>query len=354
MPNLEFSSLCQQLSLSSPALQTVDAWPAEQLQALADTEVLGWLIPEEFGGGDVSPLELVRGYMQLASACLPTTFILTQRNAAIQRLVRCENPPLKSDLLPDLVSNELFVTVGISHLTTSRQHLKKPAVAVTQVDTGFIFDGSVPWVTGADKANCIVTGGTLEDGRQVLAVMDTACEGVSIEDPVPLMALNATRTASVNLRQVYVPDTDVVFGPAENVMQLGGVGAGSYTTSALAIGHAAGALTALKVEAERRPDLTSICDSFQSSIDATKADLENAVQLEAAETPDELGVENMRRRCNSLALRTTQAYLAASKGAGFVSAHRASQLVQEAMFFLVWSCPQQVALANMRELAAEI
>jgi hypothetical protein len=63
-------------------------------------------------------------------------------------------------------------------------------------------------------------------------------------------------------------------------------------------------------------------------------------------TPD-----SIRTRANSLALRSTQALLAASKGAGFVSGHFAERAVREAMFFLVWSCPAPVVAAALRELA---
>ncbi|MFP6763945.1 MAG: hypothetical protein VB858_10010 [Planctomycetaceae bacterium] len=67
--------------------------------------------------------------------------------------------------------------------------------------------------------------------------------------------------------------------------------------------------------------------------------------------PLHLAAETLRRKSNSLALRSTQAALAASKGAGFVSGHPAARMASEAMFFLVWSCPQPVVLANIRELA---
>jgi hypothetical protein len=50
-------------------------------------------------------------------------------------------------------------------------------------------------------------------------------------------------------------------------------------------------------------------------------------------------------------LRATQSLLAASKGAGFVSGHFAERAVREAMFFLVWSCPQPVVRAALREFA---
>ena len=65
----------------------------------------------------------------------------------------------------------------------------------------------------------------------------------------------------------------------------------------------------------------------------------------------ELTNESLRQRSNSLVLRAAQAYLAASKGAGFTASHAASRAVRESMFFLVWSCPQAVIEANLREFA---
>jgi alkylation response protein AidB-like acyl-CoA dehydrogenase len=59
----------------------------------------------------------------------------------------------------------------------------------------------------------------------------------------------------------------------------------------------------------------------------------------------------LRQRANSLALRASQAALAAAKGAGYVAGHPAGRLCREALFFLVWSCPQPVLQANLCELA---
>jgi hypothetical protein len=50
-------------------------------------------------------------------------------------------------------------------------------------------------------------------------------------------------------------------------------------------------------------------------------------------------------------LRATQAALVAAKGAGYVAGHPAGRWCREAMFFLVWSCPQPVLAANLCELA---
>lgn len=345
-----FQSLLEDLRSQSAKLNVVNAWPTEQLHRMSNVGVLGWLIPEEFGGSDVTNLELTIGYEQLSAACLASTFVLTQRNAAIQRIVRSGNEVLKKDILPELATDSLFATVGISHLTTSRQHLREPAVTAERLDAGYILNGEVPWVTGADKADIIVCGGTLEDGTQILVALETCTEGVEIAPAVPLMALNSSRTATVKLNKVFVSLEFLLHGPVENVMKQTGGGPGSYTTSALAVGHAGNAIRLLRGESDRRPELGEILQSFAHEHAAISADL-SLVAAESPDTPPHLSAETMRQRSNSLALRASQACLAASKGAGFVASHPASRLVAEAMFFLVWSCPQPVVLGNLRELA---
>ena len=61
--------------------------------------------------------------------------------------------------------------------------------------------------------------------------------------------------------------------------------------------------------------------------------------------------DELRAAANSIALRTTQAALAAAKGTGYVVGHPAGRWCREALFFLVWSCPQGVMAANLCELA---
>lgn len=347
-----FQSLLGELRSLSTRLNDDDAWPAEQLREMSKAGVLGWMIPEEFGGSGITNAELTTGYEQLSAACLASTFVLTQRNAAIQRIVQSQNSYLKDDLLPDLVTDELFATVGISHLTTSRQHLDQPAVTAERVDAGYFLTGEIPWVTGADKADIIVCGGTLEDNTQILVALETVMPGVEIAPAAPLMALNSSRTATVKLNHVFVSLEFLLHGPVENVMKQSGGGAGSFTTSALAVGHAANAIGLLQEEASRRPELNEILRPFVDEHAAISADLARAATEGAnPSAAPNLSAEAMRQRSNSLALRASQACLAASKGAGFVASHPASRLVAEAMFFLVWSCPQPVVLGNLRELA---
>ena len=60
--------------------------------------------------------------------------------------------------------------------------------------------------------------------------------------------------------------------------------------------------------------------------------------------------EELRSQANSLVLRATQSALVAAKGTGYVEGHPVGRWCQEALFFLVWSCPQAVLDANLCEL----
>jgi hypothetical protein len=123
------------------------------------------------------------------------------------------------------------------------------------------------------------------------------------------------------------------------------------TTSALAVGLTAGILRRLDSEAERRADLVPILQALQSEQSTARADLYLATSSAPPSAPT---AESVRHKANSLVLRAAQAYLAASKGAGFVVGHPAERAVREAMFFLVWSCPAPVVSAALREFACVI
>lgn len=345
------NDLLSDLAALSASLDARQNWPAEQFALLAKAGVLGWVIPAAYGGTDISERELLAGYVELASACLTTTFVLTQRNGACQRIAASTNGDLKSRLLPELARGELFATVGISHLTTSRQHLKAPAVRAVEEGTGYRLEGEVPWVTGAAHADYIVTGGTVDGGRQLLAAVPTAAAGVHVAPAARLLALSASQTSSVRLDGVLIERELIVAGPIEQVMRHGASSTGSLGTSALAAGLSRAALDRLADEGVVRPDLMPICDPLREECDSLIADLNRAAERTASPGDPVLTSEAIRARANSLVLRSTQALLAASKGAGFVSGHFAERAVREAMFFLVWSCPQPVVHAALRELA---
>ena len=331
----------------APDTDRSQQWPAKQLEACGDCGVYEWFQPVEWGGQGWSAPEILRGYLRLSAACLTTTFILTQRSGACQRIAGGDSQAAKERWLPDLAAGRKFATVAISHLTTSRRHLIRPVLEATETPEGFRLDGFSPWVTGGEHADVIVTGATLADGRQILVALPTALPGVECPPSPQLVGLTGSHTGEVHCRGVEVSREWLLAGPVENVMKAGqGAGTGGLQTSALAIGHAGASIEYLEAQANQRSEMTLPAAELRKDQAALVEDL-----LNAAEGVAQCNQEQLRVRANSLALRASQSALTAAKGTGYVVGHPAGRWCREALFFLVWSCPQPVLAANLCEFA---
>ncbi len=342
-----------------------EGWIRRQWDLCVRFGVPRWFVPDSLGGFGWNDADIIRGYLALSSACLATTFVLTQWVSAVKRIVGGDNSELARRIVPGLLDGKRFTTVGVSHLTTSRQHLARPAMQVRRCDrrSGFLLDGYSPWVTAAPLATEIVTGGTMDDGRQVLLVAPTDSEGMEIGASQELIALSSSLTGPVTCRNVFVADENLVAGPAQRVMESDSTSAGAFTggvqTSTLALGLAAAAIDFIEEQARSRPKLgdshKTLRQTWRELVDglhgAAAADLAAPTGGSGA-LSNPLDKDELRSRANSLVLRTTQAAMVVARGAGFVSGHPVGRWCREALFFLVWSCPQAVQDANLCEFAA--
>jgi butyryl-CoA dehydrogenase len=332
--------LATTLALRADASDRSLAWPVESMNAVQAAGGLAWSIPKKWGGMEWSPVERLAGHEHLASGCLTTAFILSQREACVRQLLKGPRS-LQERFLPDLLAGA-YGTVGLSQLTTSRQHLG-PSLLATATDRGYQLDGSIPWVTGADQSQVIIVGATLGDGQQVLVALPPDRAGVTIDAPLSLSSLVGSRTAEVRLNAVEVERELVVAGPTEQVM--GQVGGGGLETTNLALGLSVSAIDLLQASACHRPELVPIVETFRGAADSIRQQLHELVMASEADA-----VMAVRVAGTKLALKTTQTALLFLKGAGFVEPHAAQRLARQALFFLVWSCPRPVASGVLDDL----
>jgi alkylation response protein AidB-like acyl-CoA dehydrogenase len=342
MPLLSAETLAA-LAATANAADAVPVWPTASWETLRRAGVLEWSIPREFGGQGRSTLETLAGNGQLARACLTTCFILSQREAAVRRILDGHNDALRRDLLPALARDERFATVGLSQLTTSRQH-GKPALLAREKGDHFILDGAMPWVTGAAEADFFVTGAVLEDGRQILLVVPHEAKGLHVGPPLDLVALQGSLTAEVTCQGVAVERRWLLAGPAERVMMtVGRGGAGGLETSCLALGLTAAATGYLFQEGEARPELRPLAERLEEPRCGLEQEMYALAQT--GSSPEKAAA--LRGRANTLVLQATQTALTAAKGNGFLRNHPAQRWARQALFFLVWSCPRPATEATL-------
>jgi alkylation response protein AidB-like acyl-CoA dehydrogenase len=344
---LAMDQLCDRLREWSQRWVGVADWPADSLRLCGRGGVYRWFLPRAHGGMGWSEEQQTRGYLRLAQADLTTTFVITQYMGAIRRIAGSSNPAMADAWLERLVRGASFATVGISHLTTSRRYLHRPALSATPTADRYVLNGTSPWVTGGPHAEVFVVGAELHDGRQILVAVPASRPGIRAGRGCELVALSASCTDRVDFDEVEIEPAMLLDGPAENVMQRGsGANTGGLQTSTLALGLARSACDYLQDEALRREDLRDPAAELRRELDALQSRL-----LRAAAGASDCDTADLRGAANRLVLRMTQAAMTAAKGAGFVQGHPVGRWCREALFFLVWSCPPPVAHAHLCELA---
>lgn len=321
-------------------------WPAEDLADLGRAGFWRWAVPVEYGGDDTTPLDLHLRYEAVASASLATALILTQRDSAIALIAAADDSPLAPELLPPMARGEIFATIGIAQLTTSRQG-GAPALRATPTDTGYRLDGLIPWSTGPAKSQFIIAGAVFQDRQQILFALPTDLPGVSIHPPLPLVALASSWTTQVDCSAVMLDRRWLLRGPVANA--LAGRKKGVPISQAfLALGLCRGGLDLIATHDSSRAQATHqrLAEQLQPLRDEVIWLCAPGREAEAA-----AAAPRIRGQCNDLAVRIAHTAVALFKGTALLRRHPAQRLAREAMFLLVWSCPDPVIQCTVDLLA---
>lgn len=288
-------------------------------------------------------------YCSVAYGSLTDAFILTQRQAAMRRIETSTNP-VSQALLSKHSSGDRWISVGISHLTTSRQHVSHPVVAAKAHANGWTIHGTVPWVTAAGECEALVIAACDWDSRsnQYLFYLPMDSHWIQCQPRMELMALTQSDTCEVRLDGVELTSSDLLHGPSENVLSVSQAGgAGGLQTTALALGLSACVIDRI-IEKSRAIESLAV---FSHQFSNRWEHIFDQMILASEPQVKSIDTTKLRKDANDLTLRVAQALLAIEKGAGYIAQSDASRWVREAMFFLVWSCPQAIAKEHLCDLS---
>ncbi len=334
-----FTELSDALKAHADACDADGAWPRHGLRAFGEAGGWRWTVARDHGGDDLAPEERIAMYMALGRGDVSTALIVTQRDGAVDLITNGDNDGLKSELLPACAAGEHFTTVGIAQLTTSRQGAEPAMTAEWQGDL-LELDGIAPWATGADHADSVVIGAVLSDGDHVLASVPTEAEGMSVEAPMTLAALNASHTSAVRCAKVRVPRSRVILGPRENVMSRRSP-VKNWVSSSVGVGLAMAMLDEIeKCRAKLPEGLVAVHDELRCHVEDIRSKLLGFAGGNGdVEKPV---VHDMRMRINDLLIRLAGVMMLAVKGSGYMAGRTPQRLAREALFFCVWSAPDNI------------
>ncbi|MCH7812722.1 MAG: acyl-CoA/acyl-ACP dehydrogenase [Planctomycetes bacterium] len=338
--------LTEQLAVHADQDDRSRDWPVEVIQTLGEFDCWRWGILRVYGGDELGSAEMIERFEAVARGSMTAVLIYTQHDAAADLIVRGDNGRLRDRLGPRLAAGEILLTVGISQLTTSRQD-GEPAMKVCWDGSTATFDGLMPWVTSAAEADFIVTAGVLPDGQQLLAAMPTDTPGLEVESPLELAALQASCTSVVRCHNAPLDAAWVIRGPVAKALALRAP-VRPLVVSAAGIGLAGAMVSELKRNAPRRGrELRALLDPLVDRYQTVRRQLYDAADLLSDPTA-EAPAGRIRAAVNDLVLRLAVGTVTFAKGTGYLAGKPAQRLAREALFFLVWSIPEDVQTDTLR------
>ncbi|MET7574376.1 acyl-CoA dehydrogenase family protein [Streptomyces sp. NPDC005492] len=324
--------------LLAPHAEQVDqeGVPTSHIAAIKRSGLLGVNAPVAYGGS-AAPGTVARETAEiLAGACCSTWFVQTQHHTPVMTLAKSELP-VRERLLGPLSRGELMSGVAYAHL---RAYPRVP-VRVTRERGGWRFDGTVPWYTGWGLNDVMLLAGVTDADEALFAFTEAReQEGMRASEPMRLAALTASRTVSLELDGLWLPEEAVALrAPYE---EWAATDRPKPTNASPAVFGVAEAALSLLDDETSGPLRTRLDDVRRQ-----------AYTLAEHPVPHEYLTERLalRTRAYELLMTATTAAVVAGGGRSLSLTSRAQRLAREALFLLVQGQTAESRRAHLRTLA---
>jgi butyryl-CoA dehydrogenase len=264
-------------------LDEEEEFPWDIMSDLAQADLCGTIIPEEYGGLGLGSLENCLVLEQLAAGCVGVATTYAASFLGAYPLLLFGSEEQKQKYLPSLAKGEALAAFA---LTEAQAGSDAGAIQATAVKDGdfYVLNGTKQWITNAGEAevNTVIALTDRAKGARGASalVVEKSDPGVSFGKKEKKMGIRASVTREIVLEDVRIPKDRLIgkeglgFIVTMRTLDLARPGAG-----ALAVGLAQSALDEAAVFAKERHQFGAPIISFQA-VQHMLADM--ATKLEAA------------------------------------------------------------------------
>ncbi|MGB2924887.1 MAG: acyl-CoA dehydrogenase family protein [Limnothrix sp.] len=316
----------------------------EVLQGLGDRRLLGLRVPTEWGGSGLSLADYYAATVKITAASGILAFLQTQHQSAAAQIAKFGSAKQK-ELLPKMVTGEIKVGVGFSHL---RRQGKPMLVAKPQGDV-FLLTGIIPWITGHGFFRRAIAGATLPNGDELYGLIPLQntqqSNGGTIDcgTPLPLAAMGQSKTVTVKLNQwLLAPEDVLVIKPAGSIQR--GDRHKVLHHGFFALGCAHGILESLATA-----NFSEI-QSLKSQLSKLHHEMFQAIADPPADFQTQL---QLRIKAVALAQQYAAIALTTAGGAGNLLTHPAQRHYREALMFSIFGQTPTIRNATLQTLLPE-
>jgi len=317
-------------------------------------------------GTPLSPVSAARELAEVLAGCDATTwFCWVQHISPMKAIAAAVDSPdtpaaheIRGRYLAGLQSGELLAGVAFAHV----RRPGAPNPVATRIDQGWRVSGTLDWVTSWDIADVVVvtakTDGA-DDGTMLAFALPAGHsdlplpDGVTVGEPLHLLAMSGTHTRPVRFDNVVIPATAVIdVTPVDSWMAEDRQRTADANPAAFGLARAA--IADLDELAAQRHD--ELMRALAADLAMQCREMrERAYGL--MDATDREGTRNerlaLRAQALDLATRAAMANVTARAGDAMMTGCSAERRLRESMFLLVQAQTADTRAASLRlEIAA--
>jgi alkylation response protein AidB-like acyl-CoA dehydrogenase len=185
-----------------------EEFPYENQETLAEQGLLGIAIPEKYGGGGYTVVEVLLAQEAVGRVCPDTAHVLSRSSMGPPRAIaELGSDHLKETYLPPVCNGDLVMSIAISEPQAGSDAGEMTTSIEKEGDT-IVVNGQKAWVTKAAVADSFLVYGRFPDGNVGAVVVDKEMPGLRLGEGDVNMAGHVQH-------EIYFEDCEV---PAENVL----------------------------------------------------------------------------------------------------------------------------------------
>ena len=203
----------------APIVRKIDGeghYPEAVLRAFGRAGAFACHLPGETPGGP----DLVTAIRAMAAAgecCLSTSFCMWCQNALGWYIFASDNAELKTGLGRRVAAGDALGGTALSNPMKTLFGIEPIRLKGKRVEGGYVVRGALPYVSNLGNDHYFGAVFEADDApkRYVMAIVPCASEGVTLSGNTRFVALDGTRTFSVQLRDAVIPDSCVLADPSD-------------------------------------------------------------------------------------------------------------------------------------------
>lgn len=201
----------------APLVRDIDAglYPEQVLRSFGAAGAYGTHLPNGATGADLSTA--IAAMAAAGEHCLSTAFCMWCQDALAWYVYTSDNAVLKETIGRAAARGEVLGGTGLSNPMKTFFGIETMRLKARRVAGGFEVRGALPWVSNLGPDHYFGAAFELEDTPRhyVMAIVPCATEGLRLVGDHRFVAMDGTRTFGVQLRDVFIPDANVLADPIE-------------------------------------------------------------------------------------------------------------------------------------------